>query len=53
MAKRTRIILALAGLLLVGIALAALVYAYSPSSILQLREPIAPTLFVLPPGGGP
>lgn len=53
MAKRTRILLALAGLLLIVLAAAALVYALSPSSVLRLSEPLAPALFTLPRGGAP
>jgi hypothetical protein len=53
MAKRTRILLALAGLLLVAIALAALGYAFLPAEVLHLSAPVAPTLLSLPPGGLP
>jgi hypothetical protein len=53
MAKRTRIFLALFGLLLIGIALIALGYAFIPAEVLRLSAPVAPTLFSLPPGGVP
>ena len=53
MTRRTRIILALIGLLLVLISLTALSYAWSPVDALREQVPIAPTLLTLPPGGGP
>jgi hypothetical protein len=53
MSRRTRIILAVVGLLLVGISIAALSYAFIPAGVLREATPIAPTLFTLPPGGLP
>jgi hypothetical protein len=53
MSRRTRLILLLVGLLLLAIALAALSFAWSPVRVLTDQAPIAPTLFVLPPGGSP
>ncbi len=53
MSRRTRIILAVIGLLLVGISLAALSYAFAPSGVLHEATRIAPTLFTLPAGGAP
>ncbi|MBE0697691.1 MAG: hypothetical protein IH586_12285 [Anaerolineaceae bacterium] len=48
-----RFILLALGLLLLVIALVALSFAWTPVSIYTDRAPIAPTLFVLPPGGSP
>ncbi len=53
MSRRTRIILALIGLLLVAISITALAFAFAPASVLHETTPIAPTLFTLPPGGLP
>lgn len=53
MARQTRVILALIGLLLVGISIAALVYAFAPGNVLREAAPLAPTLFTLPAGGVP
>ncbi len=53
MSRRTRIILALIGLLLVVISIAALSFAFAPANVLHETTPIAPTLFTLPPGGLP
>jgi hypothetical protein len=52
MTRRTRIILALIGLLLVGISVAALSYAFAPAQIMHASAPLAPTLLAVPPGGG-
>ncbi len=53
MSRQTRIILAVIGLLLVGISVAALTYALAPAGVLHETTPIAPTLFTLPAGGVP
>ena len=53
MPLRTRAVLALIGLLLVGISIAALVYAFAPVGALRDTAPIAPTLLTLSPGGIP
>ncbi len=53
MSRRTRIILALIGLLLVAISIAALSFAFAPAGVLHETAPIAPTLLTLPPGGVP
>jgi hypothetical protein len=53
MSRRTRIILILAGLLLLAVSFAALSYAYAPSNVLRDATPLAPTLFTLPAGGAP
>lgn len=53
MKKRTRLILVFLGLLLVIISLAALSYAFSTPDVLRETVPLAPTLFTLPPAGGP
>jgi len=48
-----RIFLVIAGLLVIGISLAALVYAFAPVEVLHESTPLAPTLFTLPAGGAP
>ncbi len=53
MSRRTRVILAIIGLLLVGLSVAALSYAFAPTGMLHDATPVAPTLFTLPPGGVP
>jgi hypothetical protein len=53
MSRRTRILLALVGLALVVASLAALSFAWAPVDVLSEQTPLAPTLFTLPPGGGP
>lgn len=53
MSRRTRTLLVIAGLLLVGISIAALVYALAPVEVLRESTPLAPTLFTLPAGGAP
>ena len=53
MSRRTRIILVIIGLALVGISLAALSYALAPVGTLREATPLAPTLFTLPPAGLP
>lgn len=53
MNKRTRIILAIFGLLLLAVALAALSYAFAAPVTLREITPLAPTLFTLPAGGTP
>ncbi len=53
MARRTRIILILLGLLLLAVSFAAFSYAYAPSNMLRDATPLAPTLFTLPAGGVP
>jgi hypothetical protein len=53
MSRRTRILLAVIGLLLLGISLAALSYAFAPAGVLRETTPIIPTLLTLPPGGVP
>lgn len=52
MSRRTRITLALVGLLLLAFSLAALAYAFNPTPILSDKAPILPTLLTLPAGGG-
>lgn len=53
MSRKRRIILALVGLALIGISLAALTYAFAASGVLRESAPIAPTLFTLPAGNAP
>jgi hypothetical protein len=53
MSRRLRATLIIIGLLLVGISLAALMYALFPPAVLHDATPLAPTLFALPPGGAP
>lgn len=53
MSRRTRILIACAGLLLVVLSAAALVYAFASPGLLRESAPLAPTLFVLPGGGAP
>jgi hypothetical protein len=48
-----RFFLLLLGLVLIVIALAAFSFAWSPIRSITDQAPVAPTLFVLPPGGGP
>ena len=50
MSRRTRILLALIGIALVAASLAALSFAWTPVEILADQAPVAPTLFILPPG---
>ncbi len=45
---RWSVLLALAGLALILLSLAALAYAFWPASVLQVHAPLAPTLFVAP-----
>lgn len=53
MRKRTRIILAILGLLLLAAALAAFSYAFAQPVTVNEVSPLAPTLFTLPAGGAP
>ncbi len=53
MSRRMRTIFVIAGLLLVGISIVALVYAFVPVDVLRESTPLAPTLFTLPAGGAP
>ena len=48
MTQRTRIILALIGLLLIGISTVALTYAFIPANALHDAAPLAPALLTLP-----
>lgn len=52
MTRRTRLILLLAGLVLVLLAIAALWFALQPDSVLRETIRLSPTLFE-PPGGQP
>lgn len=52
MSRRTRILIALVGLLLLVISAAALSYAYAPVSRLSDQTPVIPTLLTVVPGGG-
>jgi hypothetical protein len=53
LSRRTRFILLLLGLLLLLTAVAALSFAWAPVRLITDQAPIAPTLFILPPGGSP
>jgi hypothetical protein len=53
MSRRTRIVLAVLGLALVLLSLAALGYAFRSVETLQGGATLAPTLFTLPVGGAP
>jgi len=48
-----RLVLALIGLALVLVSLAALSFAWGTTDILSDQAPLAPTLFTLPAGSGP
>ena len=50
MTRRRRVVLFLIGLLLIGIAVAALLYALPPTEMIQEQATLAPTLFVPPQG---
>jgi hypothetical protein len=47
--RRTRLTLAIFGLFLIALSVAALVYASSPVTPLRDQAPLIPTLFVPPP----
>ncbi len=53
MSRKTRILIALLGLALVCLSLAALGYAYRSAETLRGGATLAPTLFTLPVGGMP
>lgn len=48
MSPRARAILAIVGIIIIVIALAALVYAFAPTQSVREQIPIAPTLFAPP-----
>ena len=48
MSSRVRAILAIVGVIIIVIAIAALVYAFAPNQIVREQIPVAPTLFAPP-----
>ena len=53
MSHRTRILLAIVGLALIFLSLAALGYAFRSQETLRSGATLAPTFFTLPAGGSP